>query len=76
MDKVDFKEELKELYAPPKEFILVDVPEMQYLMLDGHGDPNIAQEYKDALEALYAVAYKLKFNSKKQLEKEKKKQKD
>ena len=38
---------------------------MQFLMVDGHGDPNTAQEYQDALAALYAVAYKIKFNSKK-----------
>jgi len=67
MSKVDFKKAYKELYAPPKKFVVVDVPEMQFLMVDGHGDPNVAQEYQDALEALYAVAYKIKFNSKKQL---------
>ncbi len=70
MQKIDFKKELKELYQPPKEFVLVEVPEMQFLMVDGHGDPNTAQEYQDALEALYALAYKLKFNSKKQHEKD------
>lgn len=40
---------------------------MQFLMVDGHGDPNVAQEYQEAVEALYAVAYKIKFASKKQL---------
>lgn len=65
MSKVDFKKELKELYAPPKKFVVVDVPDMQFLMVDGHGDPNIAQEYQDAVETLYAVAYKMKFISKK-----------
>ena len=34
-------------------------------MVDGHGDPNTAPEYTDAVESLYAVAYKLKFFSKK-----------
>ncbi len=70
MSKVDFKKELKDLYVPPKKFIVVDVPEMQFLMIDGHGDPNTAQEYQDALEALYAVAFKIKFISKKALEKD------
>jgi hypothetical protein len=66
MDKVDFKKVLKELYNPPKkDFIVVDVPTMQFLMVDGHGDPNTAQSYQDALGALYAVAYKIKFLSKK-----------
>lgn len=67
MSKVDFKKEFKELYNPPKDFVLVDVPEMKFLMVDGHGDPNTAQEYNDAVEALYAVAYKQKFISKKEL---------
>ena len=71
MIKIDFKKELKELYNPSKkDFVLVDVPEMQFLMVDGHGDPNTAQEYQQALETLYAVAYKLKFASKKTLEKD------
>ena len=48
----------------------VDVPEMQFLMVDGHGDPDTTQDYKDAVEALYAVAYKIKFMSKKGLEKD------
>jgi hypothetical protein len=71
MDKVDFKKTQKHLYAPSKkDFSVVEVPEMQYLMADGHGDPTKAQIYKDILEALFAVSYKLKFMSKKQLEKD------
>ena len=70
MTKVDFKKTLKHLYNPPKKFVTVDVPEMQFIMVDGHGDPNTAQEYKDAVEVLYAVAYKMKFISKKTLEKD------
>jgi hypothetical protein len=71
MSKIDFKKELKHLYRPSaKEFVVVDVPPMKFLMIDGHGDPNTAQEYQDAVEALYAVAYKLKFTSKKMLGKD------
>ena len=71
MSKIDFKKELKHLYRPsPKEFVVVDVPPMKFLMIDGHGDPNTAQEYQDAVEALYAVSYKLKFVSKKELGKD------
>jgi len=67
MPKIDFKKELKHLYGPSaKKFEVVDVPPMNFLMIDGHGDPNTAQEYKDAVEALYAVAYALKFMSKKE----------
>jgi hypothetical protein len=70
MSKVDFKKEFKDLFAPPKKFVVVDVPDMQFLMVDGHGDPNVALEYQEAVEALYAVGYKIKFLSKKQLEKD------
>jgi hypothetical protein len=71
MTKVDFKIEYKTLYQPKgKEFQIVNVPPLQYLMLDGQGDPNSAQEYQDAIEALYAVSYKIKFMSKKSLGKD------
>lgn len=67
MSKVDFKKELKHLYRPSaKDFQLVDVPAMNFLMIDGHGDPNTDQSYSDAVEALFGVAYKLKFASKKE----------
>jgi hypothetical protein len=70
MSKVDFKKTLQQFYVPLKKFVTVDVPEMQFVMVDGHGDPNTAQEYKDAVESLYSVAYKMKFISKKTLEKD------
>ena len=66
MDKIDFKKTLKHLYSPsPNKIEIVDVPEMQFLMIDGEGNPNTAQEYKDALEALYGLAFSLKFMLKK-----------
>lgn len=64
MEKFDPKHAYRELYAPPREFVFVDVPEFLYLAVDGHGDPNTAPAYADALEALYAVAYAIKFASK------------
>jgi hypothetical protein len=66
--KVDFKREWKHLYQPAaKEFVVVEVPPLQFLMIDGHGDPNTAPAYQEAVEALYGVAFKAKFLSKKQL---------
>jgi hypothetical protein len=66
MKKVDLRKELKQLYQPPKdEVVLVDVPVMNYLMIDGEGDPNTVQSYRDALEALYPLSYTLKFMVKK-----------
>lgn len=62
MDRVDFKKELKRFYYPSaKEVAIVDVLKMNFLMVDGAGDPNTAQEYEDAVEALYSVSYALKF---------------
>jgi hypothetical protein len=66
MAKIDLKKEDKELYNPSiKEPSIVDVPEMKFLMIDGEGDPNTSPEYKDAMEALFQVSYKVKFISKK-----------
>ncbi len=38
---------------------------MQFLMIDGAGDPNTAPEYAAAIQALYSVAYTAKFTLKK-----------
>jgi hypothetical protein len=66
MEKVDYKKAWKHLYAPSaKEPALVDVPEMHFLMVDGAGDPNHSAGYQQAVEALYAVSYALKFMVKK-----------
>ncbi len=66
-DKIDFKKTLDSYRAKPGEFRIVDVPLTQYLMIDGHGDPNSSPAYAEALSALYPVAYKVKFASKRDL---------
>jgi hypothetical protein len=67
-EKYDVKRVHRELYAPSaRDFAVVEVPPMQYLAVDGHGDPNSAQEYADAVAALYGLAYALKFRSKREL---------
>src|SRR5690554_6643341 len=71
MDKYDIKVAHKALYSPSaKDFAIVDVPEFQYIAIDGHGDPNTSPDYAEALESLYSVAYTLKFASKKALERD------
>lgn len=62
--KVDFKKTLDSYRALAGRFRLVEVPPMQYLMVNGHGDPNTSPAYGQALEALYPVAYRIKFASK------------
>lgn len=68
--KVDFRKTLDSYRARRGEFRVLDLPVMQYLMVDGKGDPNTSQEYADALAALYPVAYRLKFASKRELERD------
>ncbi|GIM95837.1 GyrI-like domain-containing protein [Paractinoplanes toevensis] len=63
--KVDFKREIAAYRARAARFEIVDVPDLQYLMIDGHGDPNTGAEFAAATEALYPVAYRLKFASRK-----------
>ncbi len=66
MEKIDFKKKMKDLYQPSaKEVVVVEVPEMNFLMVDGKGDPNTSQSYAEAIQALYAVSYALKFMVKK-----------
>ena len=59
--KVDLKRELREYYAPKRTPALVEVPELTFLMIDGHGDPNVSVEYRDAVSALFAVSYAARF---------------
>ena len=66
MPKIDLKKDLKHLYQPStKAVVEVDVPQMNYLMVDGEGDPNTSQSYTEAVEVLFMVAYAVKFMVKK-----------
>ena len=66
-EKVDFKREIAAYRAPKGRFAVVDAPDLQYLMIDGHGDPNTGAAFAEATAALYPLAYRLKFASKKSL---------
>lgn len=72
MEKFDFKKSLASLYNPKNtdDWTLIDVPEMNFLMIDGEGNPNTAKSFADAIESLYAVSYTLKFMSKRTLGKD------
>lgn len=66
MEKIDFKKDLRHLYRPStKKVEVVTVPKMNFCMIDGQGDPNTSSSYAEAIEALYATAYALKFMIKK-----------
>ena len=65
----DLKKERKALYAPKADdFVIVDVPDMSFLMVDGSGDPNTSAAYREAVEALYTVSYAVRAIAKKRLQ--------
>ena len=66
-NKIDFKKTLDAYQAHRGQVRIVNVPDMQYLMIDGHGDPNTSPAFTEAVQALYPLAYKLKFASKRDL---------
>ena len=60
--------ERQQLYkASAREPKFVRVPEIGFVMIDGHGDPNTSAEYADAIQGLYSLSYTLKFALKKEL---------
>jgi hypothetical protein len=68
MKKIDLKKDLKRLYQPSAKVpVAVVVPVMNFLMIDGQGDPNTSPFYQEAVEALFSVAYAIKFKVKKTL---------
>ena len=68
MKKIDFKKDPRHLYqSTAKEMALVEVPAMNFLMIDGQGDPNTSRSYQAAVEALFSVSYAIKFKVKKTL---------
>jgi hypothetical protein len=57
---------VQRLYRARRTPEFIEVPELRFLMVDGHGDPNRSERYQQAVQALYAVSYALKFALKKQ----------
>ncbi|MEU5160534.1 GyrI-like domain-containing protein [Streptomyces sp. NPDC020875] len=65
MAPYDVKRELKKFYAPRNTaWAVVDVPAQRFIAVDGTGNPNTSPRYTAAVEALYAVAYTVKFAAK------------
>lgn len=66
MPLLDFKKEEKRFYQPPAHPVLVDIPEMNFFMTEGKGDPNEPEgAYQHALELLYALSYAVRMGGKK-----------
>jgi hypothetical protein len=71
--KVDLKKQLKHIYQPSaKECVLVQVPDLQFVMIDGQVEPGLmpgdSPSFAAAIGALYGASYTLKFMSKKRAE--------
>ncbi len=60
-EKLDYKKEYKELYMPKNKPAKIQVPSMNFIMIDGGGDPN-GQEYNDAVSAIYGLAFTIKMS--------------
>ena len=61
MVKIDIKKQMMDLYSPRgKNIQFLDVPEMNFIAIDGTGDPNKAP-YFQAAETLFSIAYTIKF---------------
>ncbi|MCX7922536.1 MAG: GyrI-like domain-containing protein [Clostridia bacterium] len=61
----DYKKEFKNLYMPKDKPVLVEVPSINFIMVDGRGDPNNNQEFDEAVELLYGLSYTIKMSKKK-----------
>lgn len=64
METLDLRRELADCYSPGRTPVLVDVPELNCLMVDGHGDPNTSEDYRIAVETLFTLSYTLRFTCK------------
>jgi len=62
---MDYKKEYKDLYLPKSEPVIIKIPEMIFVAVEGKGDPNVTDgEYKKAMEILYGIQYTIKMSKK------------
>ncbi|MEX1375848.1 MAG: GyrI-like domain-containing protein [Eubacteriales bacterium] len=65
MDKIDFKKKFKSLYSPSsKQPSIVDVPAMNFAVLEGVGNPNNSKLFADSIEALFGLSYTISMSYK------------
>jgi hypothetical protein len=60
-DKLDYKKEFKDLYMPKQKPALIEVPPMNFIMVNGKGDPQ-QEEYQNAIAILYALTFTIKMS--------------
>src|SRR5450756_3120086 len=65
METIDLRKQMKELWSPPVgKVVLVTVPVMPYLVIEGVGNPSTSRAFQEAIQALYSAAYTMKFGAK------------
>jgi hypothetical protein len=57
---IDYKKTHKELYQPKTTPSIIEVPPMNFIAVEGKGNPNDSEAYKAALEILYGLSYSIK----------------
>ena len=63
MEKLDYKKEYKDLYMPKTKPVLINVPNMKFIMVKGKGNPNAENgEYQEALSILYGLSFTIKMS--------------
>ena len=63
MDKLDYKKEYKDLYLPKTKPMLIDVPNMKFIMVRGKGNTNSEKgEYQEAMSILYGLSFTIKMS--------------
>lgn len=65
MKKFEWRKQLKDLYLPKEQPMLVDVPEIQFFALNGRGDPNTNEQFTKQIETLYSLSYTIRMMPKK-----------
>lgn len=60
--KVDYKKAYKDLYLPKTTPMIIEVPPISYIMIDGKGNPNTCEEYKHAMEVIYGISFTIKMS--------------
>lgn len=61
MQKIDYKRKYREVYTQPEDTpTIVDVPQFNFLKIDGAGDPNHSPDFTAAVETLYPLSYEIR----------------
>lgn len=64
MEKIDYKKKYKELYLPPLNPVIIDVPKISFITVEGKGDPNdLGGEYSSVVSLIYGLTYTIKMDN-------------